>query len=127
MQPGRKPRPTHLKLIDGNPGKRPIPEGEIQPEGVVERPKWLKGRASKVWDQYAPELVRLKVLTAVDVHVFGTFCQLAARAEKGDLLASEIAQFRALASEFGIGAASRARLGTRDGKEDKDPAARYLK
>lgn len=127
MQPGRKPRPTHLKLIDGNPGKRPLPEGEIEPEGDVVKPKWLKGRASKVWDQYAPELIRLKVLTSVDVHVFGTYCQLAARAEKGELLASEIAQFRAIGSEFGIGAASRARLGTRDSKEAKDPAASYLK
>jgi P27 family predicted phage terminase small subunit len=33
MSAGRRPKPTFLKLIAGNPGKRPINEGEPQPIG----------------------------------------------------------------------------------------------
>ncbi|MGH7717148.1 MAG: phage terminase small subunit P27 family, partial [Vulcanimicrobiaceae bacterium] len=33
---GRKPKPTHLKLVAGNPGKRPPNENEPQPEGDLE-------------------------------------------------------------------------------------------
>ena len=32
---GRKPKPTVLKLIDGNPGKRPINEKEPKPEPLA--------------------------------------------------------------------------------------------
>ena len=28
---GRKPRPTHLRIIDGNPGKRALPKHEPKP------------------------------------------------------------------------------------------------
>ena len=31
---GKKPKPTHLKLITGNPGKRPLNEAEPKPEGL---------------------------------------------------------------------------------------------
>lgn len=126
---GRPLKPTALKLIDGTfrPDRHGPPSAEPQPEGTPDKPKWLKGRASKVWDQYAPELIRLKVLTSVDGHSFGLWCQLAAKVERKDYTAAEIAQFRMIGSEFGIGAASRARLGTRDDKETKDPAAKYLR
>ena len=35
MPRGRRPKPTHLKLIEGNPGKRPIDGAEPQPGIVV--------------------------------------------------------------------------------------------
>jgi hypothetical protein len=35
---GRKPKPTHLKLLEGNPGRRPLNTGE--PRGpVTEAPR----------------------------------------------------------------------------------------
>jgi hypothetical protein len=43
MPTGPKPKPTSLKLVQGNPGKRPIPEDEPKPE-VVKSPKRDRGR-----------------------------------------------------------------------------------
>ena len=34
MKPGTKPKPTHLKLIEGNRGKRPLNRKEaVEPSG----------------------------------------------------------------------------------------------
>ncbi len=54
--PGRKPTPTALKLLKGNPGKRPLPENEPNPQGEVKKPVFVKHRATRIWKQYAPEL-----------------------------------------------------------------------
>lgn len=32
MKPGTKPKPTVLKILEGNPGKRPLPTDEPQPD-----------------------------------------------------------------------------------------------
>ena len=37
-QKGRKPKPTALKVLEGNPGKRPLNLYEPSPEG--EMPEW---------------------------------------------------------------------------------------
>lgn len=43
MAPGRKPKPTWLKLVTGNPGKRPINADEPQPAGdIAEPPDWFE-------------------------------------------------------------------------------------
>ena len=34
---GRKPTPTHIKLVSGNPGKRPINRNEPQPKARLPR------------------------------------------------------------------------------------------
>jgi P27 family predicted phage terminase small subunit len=55
---GRKPKPTHLKLITGNPGKRklnlnePIPIGELKAP-----PDWFTDEQKDIWNyaiQHAP-------------------------------------------------------------------------
>jgi P27 family predicted phage terminase small subunit len=74
---GPPPTPTHLKLIRGNPGKRPIrpePEPEIPPE-VLEAPPYLVSYAADEWHRLAGELHRLKLLTVVDVHLFACYCE----------------------------------------------------
>jgi len=35
---GRKPKPSYLKLLNGNPGKRPLNEREPQPQPEREIP-----------------------------------------------------------------------------------------
>jgi P27 family predicted phage terminase small subunit len=69
--------PTHLKLIRGNPGKRPIPvepEPEV-PESMPEPPPFLAGYARDEWWTTGPHLVRLGLLTLVDLQVFAAYCQ----------------------------------------------------
>lgn len=110
----------------GNPGHRPLPDQEPEPQGEVIRPKFLRGRAARLWDEYAPELIRIGTLTSVDAHMFATWCALAAELEKSpaNMNASRIGQMRALASSFGMDASSRARIGTAAGGSKGAPAPR---
>jgi P27 family predicted phage terminase small subunit len=68
--------PTHLKLIRGNPSKRPIPaepEPEI-PESVPEPPPFLAPYARDEWWEVGPHLVRLGLLTSIDTQTFAAYC-----------------------------------------------------
>jgi P27 family predicted phage terminase small subunit len=48
---GRKPKPTHLKLIDGNPGKRAINKNEPIPiKELSEAPDFLSLEQTEVWE-----------------------------------------------------------------------------
>ena len=126
---GRKPKPTALKEVLGNPGHRTISTNEPKPpQGVVLKPKFLKGRAAKIWDEYAPSLAKMGVLTPVDAHQFALWCSLAAEFESGPerMTAARIAQMRAAASSFGLEPSSRSRLKTNGGEESKDPADKYF-
>lgn len=47
---GRKPKPSHLKLINGNPGKRPINKREPTASSDLPiAPKWLNDRAREIF------------------------------------------------------------------------------
>lgn len=48
---GQKPKPTHLKLVAGNPGQRKINRKEPKPKGdLVAPPDWLTEEQRKGWD-----------------------------------------------------------------------------
>jgi|SRR5580765_5417451 len=72
MKPGTKPRPTAAKLLDGNPGHRPINVDEPRPPDVDEAndepPPELDGLAvaSAYWRDLAPRLRRCRQITEVD-------------------------------------------------------------
>lgn len=77
---GRKPKPTALKILEGNPGKRPLNENEpIPPKGIVKCPSWLEPEAKKEWKRLAPSLEAMGVLTQVDLTAFAGYCQAYAR------------------------------------------------
>ena len=77
---GRKPKPTALKILEGNPGKRPINENEpIPPKGTVKCPTWLEPEAKKEWKRLAPSLEAMGVLTQADLTAFAGYCQAYAR------------------------------------------------
>ena len=77
---GRKPKPTALKVLEGNPGKRPINEHEpIPPKGTVKCPTWLEPEAKKEWKRLAPSLEAMGVLTQADLTAFAGYCQAYAR------------------------------------------------
>jgi phage terminase small subunit len=124
----RPAKPTALKIIQGNPGKRPLNRHEPKPAPRCARPKFLNGRAARIWDEYAPELERIGVLTAVDGHLFAAWCTLAAELEiqAGRMSAPRIAQMRMLAAAFGLEPSSRARLVVKSDETAEHPAARYL-
>lgn len=75
MTVGRKKTPGHLRLLQGNPGKRPIPE-EVQPL-IVElppAPEFLDAYATEEWNRLSAELHRLRLLTIVDTAAFAGYC-----------------------------------------------------
>jgi len=73
---GRPPKPTSLKVIEGNPGKRPLSANEPKPRPLApRRPSWLNREGKKMWKQLAPELERLGLLTVVDGQAFAAACQ----------------------------------------------------
>ena len=73
---GPQPKPTNVRRLEGNPGKRPLndQEPEFSADGV-DPPVWLTGDALAEWERTAPELVRAGVLTVVDVPLFAAYCQ----------------------------------------------------
>ena len=77
---GRKPTPTAIKLLEGNPGKRPLNANEPKPEKKAPScPKWLEPEAKKEWRRLAKKMEQLGVLTEVDMAAFAGYCQAYAR------------------------------------------------
>lgn len=73
-------QPTPLRLLRGNPGKRKINTNEPQPEpGIPDCPTWLGPKAKRVWDETAPVLAQMRVLTKVDRAALAAYCQTHAR------------------------------------------------
>jgi P27 family predicted phage terminase small subunit len=76
MPAGRPPIPTALKILRGNPGKRPLNEDEPQLDvKIPERPEHLMGVARDEWDRLAPLLVKMGVLTEVDYQALANLCE----------------------------------------------------
>ena len=73
---GRTPKPSHLKLVEGNRGKRSTNKQEPDPEYVsdLSAPGWLPEAAKVVWDEVAPHLSKAKLLTEVDVQALAMGC-----------------------------------------------------
>lgn len=77
---GRKPVPTELKVLEGNPGKRPLNKNEPKPiKKAPLCPKWLDPDAKKEWKRLASKMERLGILTEVDMAAFAGYCQSYAR------------------------------------------------
>lgn len=73
---GRPKKPTNLKILEGNPGKRDLNAGEPKPKPVApERPSWITGAARKEWERLAPELENMGLLTSFDMAAFAAYCQ----------------------------------------------------
>jgi P27 family predicted phage terminase small subunit len=72
---GRKPVPTHLKLVTGNPGKRAINRNEPRLESALPTaPEHLSAAAKAKWAALAPELHQSGLLTRVDGDMLAVYC-----------------------------------------------------
>lgn len=66
---GAKPKPTALKVIAGNPGRRPLNKGEPKPQGALgEAPAWLTDSQRAVWQRAVVSAPR-GLLTRLDESV----------------------------------------------------------
>lgn len=132
---GRPPKPTALKIVQGNPGKRALNTSEPQPRRETPTcPAWLSVEAKREWRKMTPELERLGLLTVIDGAALAGYCQAYARWKQAEALldreglvittqsgysqphpAVAIAQkslalVRAFCSEFGLTPAARSSL-----------------
>ena len=80
---GRKSIPSILKLLRGNPGKRPVNKQEPSPQaGVPDCPSWLTQKAKETWKQIAPILDGMRVLTKADRQALELLCDAYAEYRK---------------------------------------------
>jgi len=72
---GRKPTPTRLKVLTGNPGKRALNEHELDPEPAIpDCPAELGAVAKQEWARLAGELGKLRILTNLDRAALAAYC-----------------------------------------------------
>jgi len=90
---GRKPKPTHLKLVTGNPGKRALNGSEPQPTLLLPSPPAELNDDAKVeWDRVSEELYRLGLLTAIDRAALAAYCQAYGRWMTAERAIAEMAK-----------------------------------
>src|SRR5690348_3709942 len=77
---GRRPTPTTLKVLRGNPGKRPLnPKEPKPPTAIPIAPQHLTEIAKAEWDRIAPKLAQLGLLTDLDRAALAAYCCAYAR------------------------------------------------
>jgi P27 family predicted phage terminase small subunit len=68
---GRPRKPTALKIVDGNPGRYPLPKDEPKPPEVAEDgakpPAWLPPFAKREYKRLYALLRNMRVLTVADL------------------------------------------------------------
>lgn len=75
-------KPTKLKIAEGNPGKRPLPEDEFTPAPGCEAPPDLSELEAELWNYYAPQLDAPGLLTKMDRSTLANFCRVQARIKR---------------------------------------------
>jgi P27 family predicted phage terminase small subunit len=72
---GRKPLPTNLKLITGNPGKQRLPKGEPQAEICIpDPPACLDAYAMEEWARITPVLLALGLISELTMPAVVAYC-----------------------------------------------------
>lgn len=74
--PGPPPKPTKLRLLEGNPGKRPINQTEPRPAaGAPSCPTWLDREGKAEWRRIVRALDRIGLLCKIDRAAIAAYCQ----------------------------------------------------
>lgn len=147
---GRKPKPTALKLVGGNAGKRALNKNEPKPTGnLYDPPEWLTDQQREGW-QYAIESAPFGLLKRLDRSTLVAWViaedlhrQAVERLNGGAMLIKtpngmpvqspylSIVNKQAMimmkaASEMGFTPASRSRVEVDGGEQEEDPADRFF-
>lgn len=72
---GGRPKPTRLKLLTGNPGKRPFNMNEPKLDAeITECPSALGPIAQKEWQRLSVDLNKLRILSQLDRAALAAYC-----------------------------------------------------
>ena len=132
---GRKPKPTAIKLLEGNPGKRALNHAEPKPRVVLPRPpEHLSDDEKAKWKLTVKELYPLGLITTIDKDALAMYCVIFVRwlkaekmvREKGEIIKTAagniiqnpylsianraLDQLNKLGAEFGMTPSSRSRV-----------------
>lgn len=149
---GPKPKATVVKLITGNPGRRPLNQWEAKPRAVIpEPPDTLNETALTEWKRVTPLLAEVGLIAQLDRAIIAAYCQAWARwIECERMLATTglivkapngypmyspylsasnkaLDQVRQLAEQIGLSGSSRSRIRAADADAGLDPAEAFLR
>jgi len=149
---GRHAIPTAIKRVRGNPGCRPLNDAEPDPgEADLTPPKSLSKVGVAKWNNIAPLLQGMRVLTAADVPTLERYCliheqwvkildhvrdhgmtQLTATGysqitAEGTLFKSLPGELLAIERQFGMTPAARSSLRIESAAPPADPLEAYIK
>lgn len=150
MVPGTKPKPTAMKKLAGNPGKRALNKQEPKlPVDIPQPPEILNDAALTEWERVVKELFATGVITLADRAALAAYCMAYSRwleaeeyleqhswtytTEKGNEIQSPYVgianqlrmQVVKFATEFGMTPSSRSRVNAVP-KDDADQLERSL-
>lgn len=153
---GRRPKPTALKLVEGNPGKRAINKSEPKPKREIPScPAHLTDAAKVAWGKLCVLLDRMGVLTEADSLALERLCDCYAdilecreligrdgrtyttQDQNGNTLIKNNpavnqlraadSQFKSYLVEFGLTPAARTKVkATSNDDEEADPLAEFF-
>jgi len=150
---GPAPKPSALKRLEGNPGKRKLPENEPMPAQLsnLKPPSFLLPLAKKEWKRIVPTLNDLGLLSDLDVSGLAAYCNAYATwvdalgqiKAKGAIIPapngypmpspyikiSRDAQGEMMSwlKEFGMTPSARSRVTVDPGEEEEDPLDNLIK
>lgn len=152
---GRKPKPSHLRVVTGNPGKRPLNANEPKPgRQRPSAPAHMSDKARETWGYVSGLLDRMGVLTEADSLALEVLCEayadfLRARQVLKDfgsnyyetvnqtggvmhrahpavaVMQDADRRIKAWLAEFGMSPSARTRVKV-DGEQEEDTAAQYF-
>ena len=75
-KPGPVPKPSALKRLEGNPGKRPLPDNEpvTVPLSSLKPPSFLPPLAKREWKRIVPQLNAMGLLSDLDISALAAYC-----------------------------------------------------
>ena len=148
---GRRPKPTALKALAGNPGKRALNPSEPKPSGIPTCPRHLDKEAKVEWRRISGELLMLGLLTLIDRAALAGYCSAWSRWVAAELSIQKFGtvikspksgypiqnpyvgiantaldQMRKFATEFGLTPASRSRLHIETDGQFTDPFESFM-
>lgn len=125
--PGRPPVPTALKILRGNPGRRPLNPTEPKPpipEECPPCPPWLGRIARAFWEDQAPIHYRLGTLTSADLPAF-TALAVTWQQWREKKNPNQLRCWMQLASGFGMTPAARTKIQANPPDATVDPITAF--
>ncbi len=141
---GRPRKPSRQRLLEGNPGRRPIPVEPALPVLGGGIPDWLPADAGKLWSEFFPKFQNCIFTSELDGPMIALLCStwdLSMRSLRklqregltrngrknpaATIWRQNVGLFMQIASRFGMSPADRARLFAGHGPE-KDPGGDTL-